>query len=114
MRPNFGPTADQPSGTLARPADRAVTGAIDNVEFHDLVFRRAAGYVDSVLKGEEPADLPVQAPTKYETIITSKPRKRSASPCRPRCCAPEQRDEVAASDESCHLIPPAGRVTGQR
>ena len=38
-------------------------------------FRRAAGYVDRVLKGEKPADLPVQAPTKYETILNLKTAK---------------------------------------
>jgi putative ABC transport system substrate-binding protein len=43
----------------------------------DLVdqFRRAAGYVDRILKGEKTSDLPVQAPTKYETAINLKAAK---------------------------------------
>ena len=48
-----------------------ISYGLDNIE----QYRLAAGYVDRILKGEKPGDLPVQAPTKYELAINLKTAK---------------------------------------
>jgi putative ABC transport system substrate-binding protein len=57
-----------------------------SASFPDL-FRRAADYVDRILRGAKPADLPVQQPTQFELVINSRPLRSSGSRCRRRCSA---------------------------
>ena len=53
----------------------AAGGLISYGPDHIDEFRRAAGHVDRILRGEKPADLPMQAPNKYELVVNLKTAK---------------------------------------
>ena len=53
------------------------------------LFGRVAEFVDRIARGAQPADLPIEQPTKFEMVVNLKTVRRSASNYRPRsCCAP--------------------------
>ena len=56
---------------LWHSAGGLISYGVDNLD----MWRRSASYVNRILRGEKPADLPVQAPTKYELVINLKTAK---------------------------------------
>ena len=70
------------------PAGGLMSYWFDSAELH----AQSASYVDRILKGEKPSDLPVQTPTKYKLGSTSRRRRHSASKYRPSLLA--RADEV--------------------
>ena len=70
--------------------------------FNEL-FRQAAGYVDRILKGEKPGELPIQAPTKFNLIFNVKAAKAIGLEFAPLLLARRRGDRVGSTPRLDHL-----------